>query len=94
MLIKVGSFSAFLLLATETAPRAASVQGLFASSGCGEGSGVFVCLVMRGFGRFRPRAPHPPGSPTKGTHCTDLQRCVRATLELYSQQRVWDFHWD
>ncbi|GFO21837.1 hypothetical protein PoB_004834200 [Plakobranchus ocellatus] len=29
-------------------------------------------------------------SPSKGTHCADLQRCDRATLELYSQQRVWD----
>ncbi|GFO43822.1 hypothetical protein PoB_007032700 [Plakobranchus ocellatus] len=37
MLIKVGRSSAFLLLAMETAPRAASVQGFFATSGCGEG---------------------------------------------------------
>ncbi|GFN82815.1 hypothetical protein PoB_000932100 [Plakobranchus ocellatus] len=37
-LIKAGRSSAFLLLATETAPRAASVQGFFASSGCGEGA--------------------------------------------------------
>ncbi|GFO13723.1 hypothetical protein PoB_004022800 [Plakobranchus ocellatus] len=38
MLIKEGRSSAFLLLATEAAPRAASVQGFFATSGCGEGS--------------------------------------------------------
>ncbi|GFN91187.1 hypothetical protein PoB_001769300 [Plakobranchus ocellatus] len=37
-LISVGRSSAFLLLATEAAPRAASVQGFFATSGCGEGS--------------------------------------------------------
>ncbi|GFO46806.1 hypothetical protein PoB_007331100 [Plakobranchus ocellatus] len=30
--------SAFLLMATEAAPRAASVEGFFATSGCGEGS--------------------------------------------------------
>ncbi|GFN92580.1 hypothetical protein PoB_001908600 [Plakobranchus ocellatus] len=41
-LIKVGRSSAFLLLATEAAPQTASVQGFFATSGCGEGSeGVF-----------------------------------------------------
>ncbi|GFO05875.1 hypothetical protein PoB_003238000 [Plakobranchus ocellatus] len=37
-LIKVGTSPAFLLLATEAAPQAASVQGFFATSGCGEGS--------------------------------------------------------
>ncbi|GFO13722.1 hypothetical protein PoB_004022700 [Plakobranchus ocellatus] len=34
-LIRVGRSSAFLLLATEAAPRAVSVQGFFATSGCG-----------------------------------------------------------
>ncbi|GFO39487.1 hypothetical protein PoB_006599200 [Plakobranchus ocellatus] len=43
---------------------------------------------------FSSRAPRPPRSPTKGTRCMALQRCVRATLELYSQQRVWDLYWD
>ncbi|GFO23032.1 hypothetical protein PoB_004953700 [Plakobranchus ocellatus] len=40
-LIKVRRSSAFLLLATETALRAASVQGFFATSGSGEGSEGF-----------------------------------------------------
>ncbi|GFO25486.1 hypothetical protein PoB_005199100 [Plakobranchus ocellatus] len=42
MPIKVGRSSAFFLLAIETAPRAASVKGFFASSGLREGSGVFL----------------------------------------------------
>ncbi|GFO50012.1 protein lmbr1l [Plakobranchus ocellatus] len=41
MFIKEGRSSAFLLLATEAAPRAASVQGFFATSGSGEGSEGF-----------------------------------------------------
>ncbi|GFO17783.1 hypothetical protein PoB_004428800 [Plakobranchus ocellatus] len=93
-LIKVGRSSAFLLLATEAAPRAAFVQGFFATSGCGEGSGMFFCLVMGYVLRFSSRAPRPPRSPTRGTRCAVLQRCVRATLELYSQQRVWDLYRD
>ncbi|GFO45193.1 hypothetical protein PoB_007169800 [Plakobranchus ocellatus] len=44
---------------------------------------------MREFGRSSSRAPHPPRSPTKETCCADFQLCARATLELYSQQRVW-----
>ncbi|GFN92552.1 hypothetical protein PoB_001905800 [Plakobranchus ocellatus] len=93
-LISVGRSSAFLLLATETAPQAASVQGFFAMSGSGEGSGVFFDLVMEYVLRFSPRAPRPPRSPTRGTRCVVLRRCVRATLELYPQQRVWDLYWD
>ncbi|GFO15007.1 hypothetical protein PoB_004151200 [Plakobranchus ocellatus] len=93
-LIKVGRSSAFLLLATEAAPRAASVQGFFATSGCGEGSEGFFFWIHRRFLIFSSRAPHPPRSPTTGTRCAVLQRCVRATLELYSQQRVWDLYWD
>ncbi|GFO14871.1 hypothetical protein PoB_004137600 [Plakobranchus ocellatus] len=38
--------------------------------------------------------PRPPRSPTRRTRCAALQRCVRATLELYSQHRVWDLYWD
>ncbi|GFO36941.1 hypothetical protein PoB_006344600 [Plakobranchus ocellatus] len=34
---------------------------------------------MRKFLGFSSRAPRPPRSPTKGTHCAALQRCVRAT---------------
>ncbi|GFO25223.1 hypothetical protein PoB_005172800 [Plakobranchus ocellatus] len=94
MLIRVGRSSAFLLLATEAAPRAASVQGFFATSGCGEGSDVFFGLVMGYVLRFSSRAPRPPQSPTRGTCCAAFQRCVRATLELYSQQRVWDLYRD
>ncbi|GFN95211.1 hypothetical protein PoB_002171700 [Plakobranchus ocellatus] len=46
---------------------------------------------MRSFFNNRaPRLSRPSRSLTKGTHCADLQRCSRATLELYSQQRVWD----
>ncbi|GFN82119.1 hypothetical protein PoB_000862500 [Plakobranchus ocellatus] len=86
MFIKEGRSSA--------APRAASVQGFFATSGRGEGSGVFFCLVMRKVLGISSRAPRPPRSPTRGTRCAALQRCVRATLELYSQQRVWDLYWD
>ncbi|GFN74897.1 hypothetical protein PoB_000140300 [Plakobranchus ocellatus] len=92
--MRVGRSSAFLLLATETAPRAASVQGFFATSGSGEGSGVFFDLVMGYVFRLSSRVPRPPRSPTRGTRCAVLQRCVRATLELYSQQRVWDLYWD
>ncbi|GFO31033.1 hypothetical protein PoB_005753800 [Plakobranchus ocellatus] len=40
---------------------------------------------------FSSRAPHPPRSPTRGTRCTALQRCVRATLELFPQQRDLPF---
>ncbi|GFO17272.1 hypothetical protein PoB_004377700 [Plakobranchus ocellatus] len=94
MFIKEGRSSAFLLLATEAAPRAASVQGFFATSGSGEGSGVFFYLVMGYVLRFSSRAPRPPRSPTRGTRCAAFQRCVRATLELYSQQKVWDLYWD
>ncbi|GFO13323.1 hypothetical protein PoB_003982800 [Plakobranchus ocellatus] len=93
--IKDGRSSAFFLLATETAPRAAYVQGFFATSGCGKGSeGGFFYSVMRRFLGFSSRVPRPPRSPTKGTRCAALQLCVRATLELYSQQRVWDLYWD
>ncbi|GFO47040.1 hypothetical protein PoB_007354500 [Plakobranchus ocellatus] len=56
-LIKVGRSSAFLLLATEAAPRAASVQGFFATSGCGEGSEVFFFGFIGG---FKYSAPGPP----------------------------------
>ncbi|GFO48537.1 hypothetical protein PoB_007504200 [Plakobranchus ocellatus] len=94
MLIKVGRSPAFLLLATEAAPRAASVQDFFATSGCGEGSEGFFILIHRRFLIFSSRAPHPPRSPTRGTHCAAFQRCIRATLELCSQQRVWDLYWD
>ncbi|GFN81048.1 hypothetical protein PoB_000755400 [Plakobranchus ocellatus] len=44
-LIKVGRSSTFLLLATEAAPRAASVQGFFATSSCGEGSEGFFFFL-------------------------------------------------
>ncbi|GFN98874.1 hypothetical protein PoB_002538000 [Plakobranchus ocellatus] len=84
MFIKEGRFSAFLLLAKEAAPRAASVQGFFATSGNGEGSRFFFCSVMREFGRFCSRAARTLPSSTRGTRCAALQRCVRATLELYS----------
>ncbi|GFN91177.1 hypothetical protein PoB_001768300 [Plakobranchus ocellatus] len=93
-LISVGRSSAFLLLATETAPRAASMQGFLAMSGCGEGSEGFFGLVMGYVLRFSSRAPRPPRSPTRGTRCAAFQHCVRATLELYSLQRVWDLYWD
>ncbi|GFO14938.1 hypothetical protein PoB_004144300 [Plakobranchus ocellatus] len=46
---KEGRSSAFLLLATEVAPRAASVQGFFATSGSGEGSVVFFPCHEEGF---------------------------------------------
>ncbi|GFN81056.1 hypothetical protein PoB_000756200 [Plakobranchus ocellatus] len=59
-LIRAGRSSAFLLLATEAAPRAASVQGFFATPGSGEGSGVFFDLVMGYVLRFSSRAPRPP----------------------------------
>ncbi|GFN97165.1 hypothetical protein PoB_002367100 [Plakobranchus ocellatus] len=47
MLIKEERSSAFLLLATDAAPRAASVQGFFGTSGCGRGQRVFFFLFMR-----------------------------------------------
>ncbi|GFN81141.1 hypothetical protein PoB_000764700 [Plakobranchus ocellatus] len=93
-LIKVGRSSPFVLLATEAAPRVASVKGFFATSGCGEGSEGFFFLVMRRVLGFSSRAHRPPRSPTRGTRCAAVQRCVRATLELYSQQRVWNLYWD
>ncbi|GFO37926.1 hypothetical protein PoB_006443100 [Plakobranchus ocellatus] len=67
MLIKEGRSSAFLLLATEAAPRAAFVQGFFATSGCGEGSEGGFFLFMRRVLGFSSRAPRPPRSPTRGT---------------------------
>ncbi|GFO32067.1 hypothetical protein PoB_005857200 [Plakobranchus ocellatus] len=77
------------------------IQGFFATSDCGEGSGfLFLFCFVFFFGChdevfiFSSTAPHPPPSPTKGTRCAALQRCARAILELYSQQRVWDLYWE
>ncbi|GFO49312.1 hypothetical protein PoB_007581700 [Plakobranchus ocellatus] len=64
MLISVGRSSAFLLLATEAAPQAATMQGFFATSGCDEGSGflflfcfvLFLDAMMR-FSYSAPRLP-------------------------------------
>ncbi|GFO23762.1 hypothetical protein PoB_005026700 [Plakobranchus ocellatus] len=96
-LVSVGRSSAFLLLATESAPRAASVQGFFASSGHEKKSGFLFSKVMINFLKFGSRTRRPLRTSTKGTHCAEFQSCAKATLELYSQQGVWgggDFYWD
>ncbi|GFN74634.1 hypothetical protein PoB_000114000 [Plakobranchus ocellatus] len=57
MVISIGGSSAFLLLATEAAPRAASVQGFFASSGHGDGQGLFF---FKSLGSSLDSAPELP----------------------------------
>ncbi|GFO22885.1 hypothetical protein PoB_004939000 [Plakobranchus ocellatus] len=92
MLISVGRSSAFFLLATKTAPRAASVQGVFASSGCGVGLGLFFGGFFFCHVRFSYSAP---GLPVR--HRAQLREYVAwhssAVPGLNSQQRVWDSTW-
>ncbi|GFO31505.1 hypothetical protein PoB_005801000 [Plakobranchus ocellatus] len=66
MFIKEGRSSAFLLLATEAAPRAASVQGFFATSGSGEGSGVFFFVCHEGGFMIQLQGSPPATEPNQG----------------------------
>ncbi|GFN93816.1 hypothetical protein PoB_002032200 [Plakobranchus ocellatus] len=65
-LIKVGRSSAFLLLATEAAPRAASVQGFFATSGCGVGSERFFFWIHEGGFMIQLQGSPPATEPNQG----------------------------
>ncbi|GFN99157.1 hypothetical protein PoB_002566300 [Plakobranchus ocellatus] len=65
-LIRVGKSSAFLLLATEAAPRATSVQGFFATSGCGEGSEGFLFLIHEGDFMIQLQGSPPATEPNQG----------------------------
>ncbi|GFO36308.1 hypothetical protein PoB_006281300 [Plakobranchus ocellatus] len=68
MLIKVGRFYAFLLLATETAPRPASVQDFFATTSCEEGSVFFLFYLFsheEGF-RIQLQGYPPTTEPNQG----------------------------
>ncbi|GFO41315.1 hypothetical protein PoB_006782000 [Plakobranchus ocellatus] len=65
MFIKVGRSFAFLLLASETAPRAASVQDFFASSGHGEESMVFFGKSWISF-KVRFQGSPPTTEPNQG----------------------------
>ncbi|GFO24190.1 hypothetical protein PoB_005069500 [Plakobranchus ocellatus] len=80
MLIKEGKSSAFLLLATEAAPRAASVQGFFATSGCGEGSeGFFFFIPEEGF-RIQLQGSPAATEPNQG----DTLRGIPVLCQGYS----------
>ncbi|GFN94475.1 hypothetical protein PoB_002098100 [Plakobranchus ocellatus] len=78
-LIKVGRSSAFLLLATEAAPRAASVQGFFATSGFGEGSeGLF--FIHKEVFNIQLQGSPPATEPNQG----DTLRGTPALCQGYS----------
>ncbi|GFN87450.1 hypothetical protein PoB_001395600 [Plakobranchus ocellatus] len=65
-LIKVGGSSAFFLLAVETAPRAASVQGFFATSGCGKGSDGVSFWISEGGFMIQLQGSPPATEPNQG----------------------------
>ncbi|GFO25198.1 hypothetical protein PoB_005170300 [Plakobranchus ocellatus] len=78
-LIKVGRSSAFLLLATEAAPRAASVQGFFAKSGCGEGSEGFLFFIHKEVFNIQLQGSPPATEPNQG----DTLRGIPALCQGY-----------
>ncbi|GFO38785.1 hypothetical protein PoB_006529000 [Plakobranchus ocellatus] len=71
-----------------------STTSFFASSGHGEWPGVVIFGNREGVFFVRLQSSPPITDPTKGTHCAELQRCAKATPELYFQQRMWDLYWD
>ncbi|GFO13176.1 hypothetical protein PoB_003968100 [Plakobranchus ocellatus] len=78
MLIKEGRSSAFFLLATEAAPRAASVQGFFGTSGCGRGQRVFFFIHEEGF-RIQLQGFPPATEPNQW----DILRGIPALCQGY-----------
>ncbi|GFO19366.1 hypothetical protein PoB_004587100 [Plakobranchus ocellatus] len=87
MFIKDGRSSAFLLLTTEAAPRAASVQGFFATSGSGEGSGWFFLFSYEEGFRIQLQGSPPTRRAQPGGHVARHSSAVSGLPWSYTPSR-------